>query len=154
MLSADQVLHWHIVDMPSFPFVSSTFPHLAAGGAFDQHHVYSPGDVAKVVAYAKARGTRVVPEFVRRLLNFDIPCQTFAGSNPHRSESWCDLIFHSNPRGGPPIIILIIIRIIWPASSARLQLGVLGHYVCNRLHPPTSILPLFSPFLCLCPIKT
>ena len=49
--------------MPSFPFVSTTYPELSAKGAFDPQHLYTPADVAGIVAYAKARGVRVVPEF-------------------------------------------------------------------------------------------
>jgi hexosaminidase len=64
------VLHWHIVDMPSFPFVSTTFPHLAADGAFDSNHTYSPSEVARVVKHARQRGIHVVPEF-------DMPAHTF-----------------------------------------------------------------------------
>ena len=41
----------------------STFPDLSAKGAFDPQHIYSPQDVAWIVAYAKARGVRIVPEF-------------------------------------------------------------------------------------------
>ena len=32
-------------------------------GAFDSAHVYSVGDIQRVVAYAHARGIRVIPEF-------------------------------------------------------------------------------------------
>ena len=56
--------------MPSFPFVSTTFPNLSARGAFDSNHVYTPTEVSSLVAYGQARGVLVIPEF-------DSPGHTF-----------------------------------------------------------------------------
>ncbi len=57
------VLHWHITDVQSFPCGSDKFPELAAKGAFAPTAMYSPADMRALVAYAKARGVRIMPEW-------------------------------------------------------------------------------------------
>eukprot|EP01047_Picozoa_sp_COSAG01_P011724 COSAG01_NODE_515_length_16042_cov_8.646553_10_plen_362_part_00 len=57
------ILHWHIVDSQSFPYVSTQFKGLSAKGAYSQRATYTPDQLKHLVDYAEARGVRIMPEF-------------------------------------------------------------------------------------------
>lgn len=66
------VMHWHVVDSQSFPMQSVSFKNLWKG-AYNGDARYVATDVREIVAYAKERGIRVLPE-----LDF-----------PGHAASWC-----------------------------------------------------------------
>ena len=78
------VLHWHIVDLESFPYESQVLPKLSELGAYTKfNHVYSQGKmqnyhvfsladiifhsfkatINELIEYARFRGVRIIPEF-------------------------------------------------------------------------------------------
>ncbi|MBF9220068.1 beta-N-acetylhexosaminidase [Hymenobacter ruricola] len=56
------VLHWHLTDDQGFRIESKVFPRLHTVGSTDGLY-YTQAEVREVLAYAAARGIRVVPEF-------------------------------------------------------------------------------------------
>ena len=62
-MAADKLntLHLHLTDAQAFSFASTAVPGLALG-AWAPSLAYSHADLADLVAFAKARGVRVVPE--------------------------------------------------------------------------------------------
>ncbi|KNC48960.1 beta-hexosaminidase [Thecamonas trahens ATCC 50062] len=66
LLDAMEVAHlnvfsWHITDAPSWPLELASWPELSRAGAFAPSATYSREAVEHVIAYAHARGIRVVP---------------------------------------------------------------------------------------------
>ena len=57
------VLHWHLTDSHSFPFVSTREPLMAIYGAYSARQVYRPQEIQDLVRYAQVRGVKIVPEF-------------------------------------------------------------------------------------------
>ena len=92
------VLHWHIVDTASFPYVSTAYPALSAKGAYDSNHVYTPENVEGIVRYAKFRGVRVIPEF---------------DSPGHTMPAW--------GKGGPPDLLTTCGSSLGPLRADRNQ---------------------------------
>ncbi|EFX90079.1 hypothetical protein DAPPUDRAFT_309875 [Daphnia pulex] len=56
------VLHWHMSDSNSFPFVSTREPLMAIYGAPSARKVYRPAEVQELVHYAQVRGVKIIPE--------------------------------------------------------------------------------------------
>lgn len=57
-------LHVHLSDDDSFSFFVPAYPRLSATGCYSNvSHTHSPADLARLVAFARLRGVRVIPEF-------------------------------------------------------------------------------------------
>lgn len=56
------VLHWHLTDSQSWPIEIKAYPEMTKSGAYSSWEQYSQDDLREIVAYAKERGVRVVPE--------------------------------------------------------------------------------------------
>ena len=78
------VLHWHIVDEDAFPIYIPTVPELSQSGSVGG--VYNENDVKGIIAYAKTRGIRVIPEI-------DTPAHTESWG---RSEKYKDITLNCN----------------------------------------------------------
>lgn len=60
-LSKLNVLHWHLDDAQSWPMKIRSYPEMT-NDAYSPREVYTENDMRRVVAYARARGVRVIPE--------------------------------------------------------------------------------------------
>lgn len=60
-LSKLNVLHWHLDDAQSWPIEMSTYPEMTKD-AYSAREIYTHSDIRSVIAYARARGVRVIPE--------------------------------------------------------------------------------------------
>lgn len=60
-LSKLNVLHWHLDDSQSWPVHIKSYPVMTKD-AFSARETFSTGDLKAVLAYARARGVRVIPE--------------------------------------------------------------------------------------------
>lgn len=70
-LAKMNVLHWHLDDSQSWPLQLSTYPQMTKD-AYSARQTFSHGDIQGIVAYARARGVRVIPEI-------DMPGHSAAG---------------------------------------------------------------------------
>ncbi|ORY04749.1 glycoside hydrolase superfamily [Clohesyomyces aquaticus] len=60
-LSKLNVLHWHIVDAQSWPLELETYPQMT-DDAYSPREIYSKACLSDIIAYASARGVRILPE--------------------------------------------------------------------------------------------
>ncbi|KAL2862060.1 glycoside hydrolase superfamily [Aspergillus pseudodeflectus] len=70
-LSKLNVLHWHLDDTQSWPVHIDAYPQMTKD-AYSEREIYSHDDLRNVVAYARARGIRVIPEI-------DMPAHSASG---------------------------------------------------------------------------
>jgi hexosaminidase len=70
-LSKLNVLHWHLDDSQSWPVQISKYPQMTKD-AYSPRETFSHADITGIIAYARARGVRVIPEV-------DMPGHSAAG---------------------------------------------------------------------------
>lgn len=71
------VLHWHLQDTSSWPLEIKTFPEMVLD-AYSSLEIYTQQEVSELIAYARTKGVRIVPEI-------DLPGHANAGW--HRVDS-------------------------------------------------------------------
>ncbi|OXA43476.1 Chitooligosaccharidolytic beta-N-acetylglucosaminidase [Folsomia candida] len=57
------IFHWLISNSQSFPMEVAGRPQFTAYGAYSKNKIYSLANMREIVAYAKPRGVKIVPEF-------------------------------------------------------------------------------------------
>ena len=50
------ILHWHIVDLQSFPYESQVLPELSFLGSYTPLHVYTIHEIKDIIEFARLRG--------------------------------------------------------------------------------------------------
>jgi hexosaminidase len=70
-LSKLNILHWHLDDSQSWPVHMNTYPQMT-NDAYSPSQTFSHADIKDIIAYARARAVRVVPEV-------DMPGHSAAG---------------------------------------------------------------------------
>ncbi|KAL1965829.1 hypothetical protein VTN77DRAFT_5150 [Rasamsonia byssochlamydoides] len=70
-LSKMNVLHWHLDDSQSWPVQMQVYPQMTKD-AYTPQKIFSQDDLRDIIAYARARGVRIVPEV-------DMPGHSAAG---------------------------------------------------------------------------
>lgn len=61
-MSKMNVLHWHITDTQSFPFISSSVPNMSKYGAYHINKTYSAAQIKELIDFAFVHGVRIIPE--------------------------------------------------------------------------------------------
>ncbi|KAI8330598.1 glycoside hydrolase superfamily, partial [Chlamydoabsidia padenii] len=87
------VFHWHLTDSQSFPLVLDSLPELAYKGAYvfqGKRLVYTKKDVQRIIAYARDRGIRVIPEI-------DMPAHTGSWGLAYKDITTCTGRYYMEP---------------------------------------------------------
>jgi hexosaminidase len=56
------ILHLHITDSESFPFLLLQFPQVTVHGAYSEEQTYTNEDFSDLIDFASERGVIIVPE--------------------------------------------------------------------------------------------